>query len=180
MKIINSIVACLITALVVSQTASAVETSTGYNYVVKNTFGKSDSELVPVPIAYEYMKTIKKMEANGLNNPRDIYFDQDDNLFVADTGNSRVVKLSTDGEILEEYTSDGNGKDFLNPEGVFVDNTGAIYVADTGNNRIVHLSAQGGFVENFVKPTSELLGESFTFNPRRVFVDNAGLIYLIQ
>lgn len=58
-------------------------------------------------------------------------------IFVADTGNNRVVQVTAAGQ-----SAVGSG--FNAPRGVAVDWSGNVWVADTGNNRIVKLPADGG------------------------------------
>src|SRR5262249_25673012 len=75
------------------------------------------------------------------------------NVFIADTGNNRIRKITTDGNI-------GTVLDGLNqPQSVAVDASGAIYVADTGNDQIVKLSANGALnvVTQVLKPSAVLV-----------------------
>jgi DNA-binding beta-propeller fold protein YncE len=57
-------------------------------------------------------------------------------LFVADTGNNRIQKLSLTGSFVTQSSVALNG-----PQGVALAADGTVWVADTGNNRLVHLSA---------------------------------------
>ena len=59
-----------------------------------------------------------------------------DAVFVADTGNNRVQKLSLTGAPLASYATGLSG-----PQGLDVAPDGTVWVADTKNNRLVHLSA---------------------------------------
>ncbi len=70
--------------------------------------------------------------------PRDIAGDNEGNLFIADTGNNRIVRLKYDNdELLYIGEISGLANDpFSKPEGVCVGN-GKVYIADTGNDRIV-------------------------------------------
>jgi NHL repeat len=69
----------------------------------------------------------------------DIAFDKDDDMYVSDGyGNSRVVKISKDGNWIKAVGTHGNGQDqFSTPHGIAVDKgEGLVYVGDRGNNRI--------------------------------------------
>ena len=59
-----------------------------------------------------------------------------DAVFVADTGNNRVQKLSLAGAQQATYATGLAG-----PQGLDVAPDGTVWVADTKNNRLVHLSA---------------------------------------
>jgi hypothetical protein len=82
--------------------------------------------------------------AVGLNGPRGLAFDQDGNLYVADTDNHRIRMIDPLGTISTiagtgtATFSDGPAASAgLNtPTGVAVDSDGNIYIADSGNNRI--------------------------------------------
>lgn len=71
---------------------------------------------------------------SGLNQPFQVAVDYRGNVYIADTGNSRVLKESPgrDG-----YTQSIIGSDLLEPYGVAADRHGNVYVADTENNRVL-------------------------------------------
>jgi DNA-binding beta-propeller fold protein YncE len=80
-----------------------------------------------------------------LRRPEGIVVDRDGNLWIADYGRDRVVKLSPDGRLLQSWGSRGGGPgEFVGPKGVAIDPTsGRLYVADTGNSRVQRLAADG-------------------------------------
>ncbi|MBV9768721.1 MAG: SMP-30/gluconolactonase/LRE family protein, partial [Bryobacterales bacterium] len=65
-----------------------------------------------------------------LSGPESIAIDGSNNLYIADTGNNEVRKITTSGII---STIAGQLK---NPVSVAVDAQGSVYIADSGNNRI--------------------------------------------
>lgn len=76
--------------------------------------------------------------------PDGVALDSQGNIYVADTGNSRIQKFSPDGAPLAQWGAKGSGRGQFNlPEGITVDSQGHIYVSDTGNNRLQELSATG-------------------------------------
>ena len=139
-----------------------------------------EGEFVPVPSVYETKGTIKNLEEYGFfNHPEDIFVDKNGILFVADTGNNRILKISVQGEVLGEYT-EGFGMAFNKPKGVYVHDDGTIWIADTGNFRLVCLNDAGGDEKIFYKPESSLLEESFTFSPEKIYVSATGYIYILK
>jgi len=78
-------------------------------------------------------------------HPDGMTVDVDGNLWVADYGHDRVVKLAPDGRLLLSWGSRGAGPgEFVGPKGVALDpTTGRLYVADTGNARIQRLAPDG-------------------------------------
>ena len=71
---------------------------------------------------------------NGLSSPRKIAVDGSGDVFVADTGNQRVVEDIPNGE---SYTQTPVGSGMHYPYGVSVGAAGRVYVADTINHRIL-------------------------------------------
>jgi DNA-binding beta-propeller fold protein YncE len=72
-----------------------------------------------------------------------VAIDAHGNVFVADTGNNRIVKLSPEGVLLTTWGEKGAAAgQFDQPRWVTVDARGNVYVADFGNNRIQHLPVE--------------------------------------
>jgi RHS repeat-associated protein len=67
-----------------------------------------------------------------------------EDVWVADTGNNRILKFSPSGEFLAAY-KEANGKAFKGPEGIAIDGLGYVYIADSGNKRIVVLNSAGAY-----------------------------------
>jgi streptogramin lyase len=64
--------------------------------------------------------------------------DSSDNIYIADTGNSRVVQMSaTNNTIMAIYTT--TNPTLSGPKGVAVDSKGVVYIADSGNNRVISM-----------------------------------------
>ena len=135
---------------------------------------------VPIPLTYVPARVITYLgpTANYLDVPDDLFIDDAQNMYVADTGNNRIVKLTLDGNAVGVFTGPDD-MPLAGPRGIFVDADGDMYVADTDNSRLVHLSPEGGFVEEFVKPESALL-EGFDFQPVKVYVSTINSIFVLN
>lgn len=92
----------------------------------------------------------------GLNNPRGLAVAPDRSIYVADTGNSRIVHLDENGNILNTWG--GRTREaqvppapgtFVEPWGVAVDSQGNVYVADTWNHRIQKFDGEGKFIKSW-------------------------------
>ena len=103
-----------------------------------------------------------------------------DKIYIADTGNNRVLEINKHNQILNIFDGEYKGRRFNQPQGLFVDDEGHIFVADTENGRIVHLNSQGGFIEEFVQPVQATYDSTFEFKPIKVAVDHLGIIYIIN
>ncbi len=95
--------------------------------------------------------------------PRGIAADPAGNVYVADTGNNRVVHLLYREGNLRQYRilggPDGKRVDFDSPRGVALASNGDLYVTDYGNNRIVVLT-RGGRVKRIIDKPGLLQGPS--------------------
>jgi DNA-binding beta-propeller fold protein YncE len=71
-------------------------------------------------------------------------------LYVADTGNKRIVRFNKEWKRESDWGAAGAGPgQFVEPVGLAADVAGNIYVADTGNHRIQVFDAEGKFLREF-------------------------------
>ncbi len=111
----------------------------------------------------------------GLDSPSDLHFDKDDRLFIADTGNQRILIYDPSvGEVVDEITY----TDFVSPKGVFITEDDELYVADSGAEAVFRFDLEGNFIQEYTKPTSVSF-ETTTFNPKKVAVDNQDNLYIV-
>jgi sugar lactone lactonase YvrE len=122
------------------------------------------------------------------HHPTGIAIDAAGNLYVADTLNHRIRKITPAGEVNtlaggEEGFADGVGSDaeFDRPADIAIDAAGNLYVADDGNNRIRKITPAGevstlaGGEEGF----ADGIGSGAKFhNPSGIAIDAAGYLYV--
>ena len=71
-------------------------------------------------------------------------------VYVADTGNKRIVRFDREGHKVSEWGGNGSGPgQFVEPVGIAADAAGNIYVADTGNRRVQIFDPEGTFQRQF-------------------------------
>jgi CSLREA domain-containing protein len=69
------------------------------------------------------------------------------NVYVADTGNHRIQKFTSQGAFITQWGGLGSGDGKFNtPSAVDVGSEGTVFVADTGNHRIQSFTSQGTFI----------------------------------
>ncbi len=137
-------------------------------------------EDIKQPAAYTYSGAYSLTDT-PLNDARDMFV-QDGKIYIADTGNSRIVILNEDGTVFKIITSFQNGgkeDTFSGPQGLFVTPENEIYVADSKNGRIIHLDASGTLIREITRPETDLISQNQAYTPLKVVVDKSGRIYVI-
>ncbi len=136
--------------------------------------------------------------ANGVTSsarfysPQNMAVDNSTNIYVADTQNSVIRKITPSGTVsvlagsvgvFGSAEGTGAGVLFSGPQGVAVDSGGNIYVADTGNSTIRKLTAGGasstlaGSAGNPGNADGTGTGAQF-YEPKGVAVDSAGNVFV--
>lgn len=145
----------------------------------------SGHDVVSIPKTYVYQSSINSLNntAEGVgryfDQPADMVFDRDENLYVADMKNNRIVKLDKSGKCLAVYTEAG-GKTFKLPQGVCPDPDGGLYISDTGNSRIVHVKADGTLIQEYGLPESPMLSEVVVYSPTKIALSPTGGLYVLM
>lgn len=132
-------------------------------------------------------------DKSKFNRPRGAVVDSKGNIFVADTGNNVIRKISN-GEVytfagnVEKGYEDGIGSQakFNMPSGLAVDKNDNIYVADTLNN-VIRIITPDGTVSTFAgKADSKggfqdgVLNEALFNEPSAVALDSNGVVYVLD
>lgn len=141
--------------------------------------------VVQTPAPYVPQSTISgiSLGIGAFSKPQDICVAPDGDLYVADTGNNRIVVIDkqtkTVVKILDSFENQGTTDTFNAPTGVCVSENNHLYIADRENKRIVVLDLKGALVKIVKDPQSDVLGENFVFKPLKISVDYADRIYCI-
>src|SRR5665213_376451 len=120
----------------------------------------------------------------SLNDPEAINAGPDGTLYIADTGNNRVVVWNPDTNAIKIYGSFGSKADWRNPPQfqqpcgiLFYTTTNQIYVGDTGNNRVVVLDQDGMAVTTWGTQGTD----NSQFNqPRTIARDHFGNVWVLD
>ncbi|WP_343049843.1 NHL repeat-containing protein [Paenibacillus phytohabitans] len=141
-------------------------------------------EAVPAPAAYIPDRTLsgKDLGVGDFREPGDMAVAASGLIYIADSGNGRIICLDPDWKVVKVINSfDNQGAEdtFKNPSGLYITEDGNLYVADTDNGRVVILSPEGELLGMVEKPASDILPADFKFIPVKVTVDQAERVYVI-
>ena len=146
-----------------------------------------EDDNTPVPSTNVYQVKIIIDEAitgtDKMKNPTDIYIDHDDNIYILDAGNSRVLVLDKNYKLvkeLREFTYNGEKTTLaVGAQGLFYrEENQRLYIADTENNRVIVTALDGTISKIFEKPVDELLNPATQYKPKKIIVDNMGIMYI--
>lgn len=144
----------------------------------------SDGEPVVTPAAYTSVKTITGTGL-GLGEFKDIasvVYDDVGTIYIADSGNNRVVVLQDDYTlkgVIGPFDNEGSQDNFNNPAGLYTVD-GKLYVADSANARILCFDSESReLLREFGRPQIATEGEDYVYQPTKLAVDYAGRMYVI-
>lgn len=149
------------------------------------------NEIVDSPDAYEAILKVKNIKTFdgyiNLSSPSDLFIDDADNLYIADTGNKQIVILDSDKNLITSFGSD----QMIKPTGIYVRNS-VIYVADYGSPSdntsgciwiydVDLQKRQVTFKEKRQTPKSAVLEiDNFVYRPEKISVDQNLTMYVVN
>ncbi len=146
--------------------------------VTNNSDYQYDENLHAIPGPKTYTATEvfygNDLGVDNFSAPSDIYVDADGKIYIADSGNNRIVVLNSKFQkirIIETVISADNKKNLSGPKGVFQKN-GLVYICDTGNFRVIAVNAENK-VERLIEGKDLMsVNKNFVFKPEKVVVDS--------
>lgn len=147
------------------------------------------SYMVPAPQAYlpDRVYDGDALGVGPLKDPLDLFVSADRHVYLADTGNNRIICMDSNyrvTKVISGFVNNGVQDKFNKPEGVFVTAAGEIYVADTVNGRVVVLDREGNLLRIVGPPELSdgyegIVSEDFVYRPRKVAVSPTREMYVI-
>ena len=184
-KILCTFFAVLMVVTAFAMTAGASSAYQTYTYDV-------DGNPLYSPDAYTAIKAVNSDDMGlelPIENPGDMITDDAGNVYIADTGNNRIVVLDQYYKVkftITTFSNDQGVPDKLTaPQGVFVSERNEkygklIWVCDTGSNRIVVFDADGKFQRIIEEPESSLFDEESVYKPVAMAVDAYNRLYVVS
>ena len=126
---------------------------------------------------------LDKLDNLRISNPQGL-FTRNNDIYVADTGNNRILQLRLNGGkgTLTRIITEIQGAEpaTLNgPTDIFVDEKDNIYIADYNNHRVVMVDKNLKKIKEFGKPVDSTFNQSSDFLPSKITVDVAGRLYVL-
>jgi sugar lactone lactonase YvrE len=126
------------------------------------------------------------------NSPVGLAIDGSGNIFVSDTGNAVIRKISAAGVVTTlagaagvSGASDGSGNaaHFNQPSGLIIDSSGNLFVADTANHAIRKITPAGAVttlagISGYSGTVDGLAGSAMFNRPADLVVDTLGNLYV--
>jgi len=108
--------------------------------------------------------------------PSAIATGNDEDIYIADSLNNRILRWSAFGSELGKWGQAGSADgEFSNPSGVAVDGSGNVYVADKWNNRIQKFGSDGTFIKKWGAAGT---GDGLFNNPNGIAIGGNGDVYV--
>jgi sugar lactone lactonase YvrE len=121
---------------------------------------------------------------SGLASPYYLYVTDNDNIYLSDTSNNRVLLFPSNSTNFTMVAGTGvagsNNTQLNQPNGIFVNQNGTIYIADCGNNRI--MKWYSGATSGIMVAGNGTAGSSSTqlSHPTQIIVDTNDYMYISE
>lgn len=186
-KVLRAVVLLLCIAAILIPEASALVPYTTYTYDI-------DGNYVDSPHAYVPDRLVSSADiglVTPLTSPSDMVADADENVYLADPANNRIIILNKDYTLNTVITGFVNGQGVPDKlegaQGVFI-REDDVYICDSKNARIVVFKkvTEDGVITDLVfdhtveQPYSPVMKEGAVYTPVACAVDTAGRIYVVS
>ena len=159
----------------------------GYNYL--SAFGTGPQIALLPGIAAQLISGTTTVAGLALNNPRSVVVDGSNNIFIADTGNARIVEIPSGGQPVVLATGSIT---LINPVSLALDGAGNLYIADS-KAAPANAKTAGEIVEVTPKGVATIIVATGTpfyaaqgtvietlGAPTAITVDNLGDLYIVN
>ncbi len=173
----------MLSALVLCVTGTVGARAVAYDsYIYEKETGKALR--APTAMVPELCLNGNTYAMSLFRNPEDAAVDGEGRVYILDSGNSRVVCLSPELELLWTLTRpEGNGS-FTDARGLFVGN-GMLYIADTGHARVLQYPLPQSQEEAdaalplILAPKNLLVENDTGFKPTKLVADSQGRLFIV-
>ena len=177
--VVLAVLLCVICSFSAAAMPDAHVPYTTYDY-------NAASESIPAPPSYVPYQKITA-ETLGLelpfSAPTDIYYDNQDTVYILDSGNSRILVLDKEfnlKKVFDEFEDEsGFPVTFEDAKGCTVDAAGNIIVADTASERVLVFDSGCVLRMEITRPEKAMQFGDLPFEAEKVLTDKNGRIYVL-
>ncbi len=162
--------------VVMSVLPVAASQATSYTYTLDD-----QENLVRTQDAYLPDRTITDL---GLTDPEDMVIDENNHLYIVDTGNKRIVVFDLNTEkiikiLSGETIQSKDFKGFTTPKGIYRTNEGELYIADAGARTVYRFTKDYQYVRQYDEPTAPIFAGT-NYEPSKIAVDSGNNLYIVS
>ena len=149
--------------LIVSVVTTSVSAATNYPSFQEHN-GEVDTTMVKQRALFNPEFTVSGVDLGigDFNKPKDFCV-KDNEIYILDSGNSRIVVLNTDYTLNRIIDSIINGEetvDLSQASGLYSDDKGLLYIADPENQKVLIADSTGTVIKEITKPDSPIVPKS--------------------
>lgn len=166
----------LLSLLIISAMSVLTNAATVYAEVPYKTYAQDGyGWLIESQAAYVPGATITNIGDEKISGAKDMMITEDGELYIADTGNKRILVSDLQGNLIKQFGSDV----LVNPCGIFVTKDKHTYVADRDAGKVFVFDEEGNLINEYGKPKHPLYGDEMDFMPLKIVVNDAGIMFVI-
>ncbi|KPA14870.1 Peptidase C13, legumain [Candidatus Magnetomorum sp. HK-1] len=124
----------------------------------------------------ESKRAVREITGEKKSNIVQIFIDEEDNIYLIDSGFDRIWKLAPDEHVIFTWGSSGNkSEDLHSPKGIDIDSKGFVYVCDSKNDRIQKFTQDGQWILSWGQSGS---GEGDFDSPYCLAISKSDIVYV--
>lgn len=165
----------LLSIVVFQMSAFTVVKANSSNGVHYQTYTEDhNGDLIPTQDAYLAVQVLNRFGDYTIDKPQDIFL-KNDFLYIADTGNNRILVVDTEDLSVVAITNES----MMKPTGLYVDDDYNLYVADPEAQKVFIFDEFGTLNQTITRPESILFGTKTLFRPSKIIVDKRNNLYIV-
>lgn len=134
-----------------------------------------DGHYVNTQTGYIPFAVYDKFGEESLKKPSDLFLSTDGKMYLADTGNHRILICDRKGNLINSIE-----EGLMGPTGIYVDEDGTLYAADPKAKMILVYSKDGNLIRQYETPVSPLFAPNSRYAPSKLVANLSGSVYALS
>ncbi len=133
---------------------------------------------IKIPAGIKHIKSLYGPKAgDNFDKPESIGLDKEGNIYVADTGNHRIVIFDSDGDYLRHF---GKRETVPYPLGIAISKSGRMYVTSLMMQRLTILDKTGKVIKKIELKKKEEIPLRVTLHKGKLYMSTVGKIMILD